>query len=291
MKPTIPQPLMEISYEPRNRAFWHMNCTGQHHAPPMKFAGHPPRDGKPGSLMECTACAQRGWYQAGWVGLARVPVEGNAGVMGAAPADWTDDAACLSGLADRLEEESATESDRGNDSAACAWTCRAYELRQIVSRMVRSTTGVLGAAAKLCNYCGVVIDSGMACMTDGEFNHCPNKQIGEAIGGVLASGALDDLRARPEFAAWYERHREVLHARSPKEAAYFSYCAGIGAAGVLAAAPAASYWCNKCGAHPPASRHQRPDGKPCDYLAATYGVSVSDHQGETSQVPMPPGKA
>lgn len=56
--------------------------------------------------------------------------------------DWTDDATVLSGLADRLEQESADESERGNDSTACAWSCRAYELRQIVSRMVRSTHGV-----------------------------------------------------------------------------------------------------------------------------------------------------
>lgn len=53
--------------------------------------------------------------------------------------DWTDDAACLSELANRLEQESADESERGNDSAACAWSCRACELRQIVTRMV---TGV-----------------------------------------------------------------------------------------------------------------------------------------------------
>lgn len=61
--------------------------------------------------------------------------------------DWTDDAACLSGLADSLEQESADESERGNDSAACAWSCRAHELRQIVSRMVRScdAAGVIKA--------------------------------------------------------------------------------------------------------------------------------------------------
>jgi hypothetical protein len=41
------------------------------------------------------------------------------------------------------------------------------------------------SSAKLCTYCGVVVDSGMVCTTDGEFNHCPNKQIGEAIGGVV----------------------------------------------------------------------------------------------------------
>lgn len=63
-----------------------------------------------------------------------------------ATTDWTDDAMCLSELADRLEQESADESERGNDSAATAWSCRAYELRQIVSKMVRSNAGVEGAS-------------------------------------------------------------------------------------------------------------------------------------------------
>jgi hypothetical protein len=39
-------------------------------------------------------------------------------------------------------------------------------------------------APELCNYCGVVIDSGRPCVTDGEFNHCPNKQIGADVAGV-----------------------------------------------------------------------------------------------------------
>lgn len=43
------------------------------------------------------------------------------------------------------------------------------------------------AQPKLCNYCGVVIDSGAACATDGEFNHCPNKQIGAHVSGVEES--------------------------------------------------------------------------------------------------------
>jgi hypothetical protein len=56
----------------------------------------------------------------------------------------------------------------------------------LVEDFNRAIAGVT-VAPKLCSYCGVVIDSGMACMTDGEFNHCPNKQIGEVISGVNAS--------------------------------------------------------------------------------------------------------
>lgn len=94
---------------------------------------------QPAGQLVCEACA--GDAPGGKCKTARCvggPIVGQA--------DWTDDAACLSGLADRLEQESADESGRGNDSTACAWSCRAHELRQIVSRMVRSSPAAKGMA-------------------------------------------------------------------------------------------------------------------------------------------------
>lgn len=75
-----------IRYERAGRCFWHIACTAQRHAPPMRIGEDDAE--KRRTVIRCVACNEAGYYPHGSVGdvcCERVP----AGVLGTSKPDMT----------------------------------------------------------------------------------------------------------------------------------------------------------------------------------------------------------
>jgi hypothetical protein len=61
-----PADKITIRYERAGRCFWHIGCTAQRHAPPMRIGQDDPE--KRRTAIHCTACSEAGYYPHGSVG-------------------------------------------------------------------------------------------------------------------------------------------------------------------------------------------------------------------------------